>query len=77
MNSAVGTEMKYLDAPVLRDALRSAGNLVEPEEVSDILSYLIEDGSHEDLLDLQLVLLNDDSVRQIGWDSPKSTTSSR
>ena len=70
-NSFVGSELKYLSAQVLRDALRSAGNIVEPQEVSDILSYVIRDGRYDDLHDLYLVLLNDDSVQQIKWDSPK------
>ena len=70
--SAVASKLKYLTAPVLRDALRSAGNIVEPKEVSDILSYVIKDGRYEDLNDLYLILLNDDSVQQLKWDSPKS-----
>ena len=70
--SAYGSEMKYLDAPVLREAMRSAGNIVAPEEVSDTLSYVIKDGRYDDLHDLYLVLLNDDSVQQIKWDSPES-----
>ena len=70
--SAYGSELKYLDAPVLREAMRSAGNIVAPGEVSDTLSYVIKDGRYEDLHDLYLVLLSDDSVQQMKWDSPQS-----
>jgi hypothetical protein len=56
----------------MRDALRSAGNIVQPEEISAILSYVITDGRYADLDGLHLVLLNDNTVKQIEWGSSTS-----
>ncbi len=65
--SDYGLSLKYLDSQAMRDALRSAGNVVQPEETSAILSYVITDGSYEDLDGLHLVLLDDNTVKQIEW----------
>ena len=63
--SEYGLSLKHLDSQAMRDALRSAGNIVQPEEISAILSYVITDKSYEDLDGLQLVLLDDNTVQQI------------
>ncbi len=65
--SAYGLSLRYLDSQAMRDALRSAGNIVQPEETSAILSYVISDGRYEDLDGLHLVLLDDNTVKQIEW----------
>jgi len=65
--SAYGLSLRYLDSQAMRDALRSAGNIVQPEEISAILSYVITDNSYEDLDGLHLVLLDDNTVKQIEW----------
>lgn len=68
--SVYGLSLKYLDSQAMRDALRSAGNIVQPEETSAILSYVITDntdGRYEDLDGLHLVLLDDNTVKQIEW----------
>ncbi|KAL3132912.1 hypothetical protein ABBQ38_006826 [Trebouxia sp. C0009 RCD-2024] len=51
----------------LRKALLSAGNIVKPEEVSAVLSYVTSDGEYEDLNGLHLILLNDGSLQQLLW----------
>ena len=51
----------------LRRALLSAGNIVSPDETSEILSYVTSDGKYEDLHGLHLILLKDGSVQQIRW----------
>ena len=54
-------------ASKLRDALRSAGDIVNPEEVSEVLSYVASDRRYQDLDGLHLILLSDGSVKQISW----------
>lgn len=53
----------------LRRALLAAGNIVKPDEVSEVLSYVISDGEYRGLDGLHLILLNDESVEQFKWDS--------
>ena len=53
----------------MRDALRSAGNILQPEEISAILSYVITGSIYADLDGLHLVLLDD---KQIEWGSQPS-----
>lgn len=70
--SFLGETMKYLDNEAMRDALRSAGNIVQPAEISAILSYVITGSTYVDLDGLHLVLLNDNTVKQIEWGSQPS-----
>ena len=54
---------------VFRQALRRAGNVVQPEEIEELLMYAIRDlSSYADLNELYLVLLRDGSVCQICYD---------
>ena len=55
----------------LRSALLTAGNIVKPDEISEVLSYVIGDGQYQELDGLHLILLNDGSVQQIEWDSSR------
>lgn len=53
----------------LRAALVTAGNIVKPSEVSEVLSYVTKDGKYKELDGLHLILLKNGSVQQIEWDS--------
>ena len=52
----------------LRRALLSAGNIVKPAEVSEVLRYVSSDGRYKDLDGLHLILLSNGSVQQFKWD---------
>lgn len=56
----------------MRDAVRSAGNIVQPEEISETLSYVITDGRYADLHGLHL--LDDNTVKKIEWGYTTSTS---
>jgi len=66
-------QLTFLSASNMRQALRSKGNIVNPSEISTVLSYVISDENFEDLHDLHLILLGDNTVKQIKWKSPKSS----
>ena len=66
-------QLTFLSASIMRQALRSKGNLVKPSEISAVLSYVISDEKFEDLHDLHLILLSDNSIKQIKWNSPGSS----
>lgn len=61
--------VKLLRPDTLRRALLSAGNIVKPDEVSDVLSYVTSDKRFENLDGLHLILLHDGTVQQMKWDS--------
>ena len=46
----------------------SAGNIVKPEEISAVLSYVASDGKYEELNGLHLILLQNGSVQQVQKD---------
>lgn len=56
----------------LRCALLTAGNIVKPSEISEVLSYVTKDGKYQGLDGLHLILLKNGSVQQIEWDSSGS-----
>lgn len=60
--------MKLFSPGKLRNALLSAGNIVKPDEVSSVLSYVTSDGRYDKLNGLYLILLQDGSVQQIKRD---------
>ena len=66
---ALKEPMTLFSPEKLRSALLDAGNIVEPTEVSEVLSYVISDGATQGLNGLHLILLRDGSVQQIEWDS--------
>jgi len=66
-------QLTFLSASNMRRALRSKGNIVKPSEVSTFLSYVISDDKFEDLHDLHLILLSDNTIKQIKWNSPGSS----
>jgi len=66
-------QLIFLSASSMRQALRSKGNIVKPSEISAVLSYVISDDNFEDLHDLHLILLSDNTVKQIKWNSPGSS----
>ena len=70
--SLLGSTLRYLDSKAMCDALESAGNIVQPAEISAILSYVITGSIYVDLDGLHLVLLNDNTVKQIEWGSQPS-----
>ena len=51
----------------LRSALRAAGNVLKPEEVEEVLQYVIKDKDFADLDGLYLVHLVDNSVKRLAW----------
>ncbi|DBB08911.1 TPA: hypothetical protein ACH3X3_007553 [Trebouxia sp. C0006] len=55
----------------MRPVLRSKGNIVKPSEISAVLSYIISDDKFENLHDLHLIVLSDNTVKQIKWNSPR------
>ena len=70
MTSSFDFEDITLFSPAeLRGALLTAGNIVKPDEVSEVLSYVIGDDKYQELDGLHLILLNNGSVQQIEWDS--------
>ena len=66
-------ELTFLSASIMRQALRSKGNIVKPSEISAVLSYVISDDKFEDLHDLHLILLSDNTIKQIKWYSSGSS----
>ena len=66
-------QLTFLSASNLRQALRSKGNIVKPSEISAVLSYVISDDKFEDLHDLHLILLSDNTIKQMKWNSPGSS----
>ena len=69
-----GTRLQYFTPARLRDALRTAGNIVRKAEIAEVLSYVVKDGSYSDLNNLHLILLKDGSIKQIKWNQLSSTT---
>lgn len=67
------SSLKLFSPDTLRKALSSAGNIVQPDEVSEVLRYVTSDERYEDLDGLYLILLNDGSVQQIMWDRAEGT----
>ena len=65
--TANGKPMTTFTPAVLRAALRQAGNVVKPEEVSEVLLYAIRDQRVADLDKLHLILLRDGSVQQLRY----------
>lgn len=53
----------------LRKALLTAGDIVKPDEISKVLTYVTSDGEYQKLKDLHLILLNNGSVQKFEWDS--------
>ncbi len=66
-------QLTCLSASNMRRALRSKGNIVKPSEISAVLSYVISDDRFEDLHDLHLILLSDNTIKHIKWNSPRSS----
>lgn len=65
--TANGRPMTIFTPAVLRAALRQAGNVVKPEEVSEVLLYAVQDKQVADLDKLHLILLRDGSVQQLRY----------
>ncbi|KAL3132925.1 hypothetical protein ABBQ38_006839 [Trebouxia sp. C0009 RCD-2024] len=63
--SALPAAVTLFSPDKLRKALLSAGNIVQPEEVSAVLSYVTSDGRYEDLIGPHLILLQHGSVQQM------------
>ena len=57
--------LKMLTPALLREALRSAGNIILADEVDEVLSYVISDGCCDDLCGLCLLRMQDGTVEQI------------
>ena len=64
-----GQSLTMLSADKLRKALLAAGNIVKPEEVTEALSYVTQDGQYKDLDGLYLVHLRNGSIQKIQRDS--------
>lgn len=62
-----GTSLSTLSPAVLRSALHSAGNIVKPDEVEAVLSYVASDQRYKELDGLFLLHLNDKTVKQLHW----------
>ena len=65
------SSMTLFNPDRLCTALLTAGDIVKPDEVSKVLSYVISDGEYQKLEGLHLILLKDGSVQQFEWDSSK------
>lgn len=56
-----------LSQHVLRTHLKSAGNIVKPQEVETVLNYVASDQQYQHLDGLFLLLLTSNAVKQIQW----------
>lgn len=63
------SSVTFFSAQKLRRSLLNAGNIVKPDEVTEVLSYVISDGEYWGLDGLHLILLNNGSIEQFKWDS--------
>lgn len=61
------TSLTVLSPAILRDALKSAGNIVRPQEVESVLSYVVSDKQYSQLDGLYLLLLANTTVQQFQW----------
>ena len=69
-----GIRLQYFTPARLREALKTAGNVVRKAEIAEVLSYVVKDGSYSDLHNLHLILLKDGSIKQIKWNQRSSAT---
>ena len=58
-------QITFFSADKLRKALLAAGDIVYPEEIPEVLSYVCSDGRYEELDGLHLILLSTGSVQQV------------
>ena len=53
----------------LRQALKKAGNIVDPADIHQVLEYAISDQAYQELHGLHLLLLQDGTVHQFLWNT--------
>lgn len=51
----------------LRQALRTAGNIIQKSEMEAVLAYVSSDDCYEEMHELYLVAMRDGTVRQVVW----------